>query len=869
MQNLWADLVDILIDANKDNPNDNIDIRKATNFLLGMDNTTWDDSEYYKLKRNPKKLSLDNKSILLQKESWNLGEIIPEPTTQNEVEQKISECYKQTINHNNNTDINTKIKQLVFLSIYGSIHPALFMTWNIKNSYKNCSNYISRPDVIQDIQSHLSKNNILILTGEPAIGKTQVILEYIQKGSYNEVIWFEEPHSSIESLEKQLNEAIGNEILIPSDVLMETALEEKSNDALIVIERTVLQRTDYGYIYDKFCGKKLHIIIATRKAPSETSNTIHLEKLSSECLFKIFKSHLSNNPYFLTSEEFDSLLQIIDFNTLVVALLGKALNSLFSENKANQKRTDIIEKRSNIKEKLLDSKQWIWKDKTLPPISHKNYRKESNANSIMYLIRSIISEFRISDENKLHYAELALWVRGTLAVSALKSWCTDRISETINEAVKLGIADYIDYDKSILEIHPFISDALWSEVIQNPRSRDDKDISILLLFEKNISKFLEKFKIGESWDYSYTMLYKAANTFIRRLKMEMHPEKKRGFSIKDWRKLWEIMEQILIISIECGNATMACDIIQELYFYDCPRNSDNPKGKKFDDKNEVKSASLYLQKIFIEWMNGKDPQPLISQIPKMVSNIPYGYWQEGWIKILWKILDKLECGIDIKRLDNLICYMSDDMPVKNNIYSQDNSISEMFNYFQETLALLIVECADSSNDLRIKYYRGIFHYLQALYESDSANIFLDNVIKARLYYKQLFLHKINIDFWLIARFSHIYYECRILIKELSIHCPNKWEVELCRDYLCNLFESTEIDYNKSMHSEECLSLYQKANIFIKMISVCRTGNNEILMNAVNNMRSSSTDQIHVDKEMSDTINNVYENAIDGLNNISK
>lgn len=731
MQNLWADLVDILIDTNKDNPNDNIDICKATNFLLGMDNTTWDDSEYYKLKRNPKKLSLDNKSILLQKESWNLGEIISEPTTQNEVEQKISECYKQTINHDNNTDINTKIKQLVFLSIYGSIHPALFMTWNIKNSYKNCSNYISRPDIIQDIQSHLSKNNILILTGEPAIGKTQVILEYIQKGSYNEVIWFEEPHSSIESLEKQLNEAIGNEILIPSDVLMETALEEKSNDALIVIERTVLQRTDYGYIYDKFCGKKLHIIIATRKAPSETSNTLYLEKLSSECLFKIFKSHLLNNPDFLTSEEFDSLLQIIDFNTLVVALLGKALNSLFSENKANQKRTDIIEKRSNIKEKLLDSKQWIWKDKTLPPISHKNYRKESNANSIMYLIRSIISEFRISDENKFQYAELALWVRGTLAVSALKSWCTDRISETINEAVKLGIADYIDYDKSILEIHPFISDALWSEIIQNPRSRDDKDISILLLFEKNISKFLEKFKIGESWDYSYTMLYKAANTFIRRLKMEMHPEKKRGFSIKDWRKLWEIMEQILIIFIKCGNATMARDIIQELYFYDCPRNSDNLKGKKIDDKNEIKSASLYLNKVFIEWMNGQDPHPLVAQIPIKVSHIPYKYWHDEWIKLIRKILNQLECAIDIKEIDNPLCFALDDIPANINMPRQDNSILEIINAFKETMSLLYMEYVyiNSSNDLHMEYYRGIFYYLQALYECDSANIFLDNVIR--------------------------------------------------------------------------------------------------------------------------------------------
>ena len=105
--------------------------------------------------------------------------------------------------------------------------------------------------------------------------------------------------------------------------------------------------------------------------------------------------------------------------------------------------------------------------------------------------------------------------------------------------------------------------------------------------------------------------------------MEMYSEEERRFDIEDWRKLWEIMEQILVIFIKCGNAVMACDIIQELYFYDCPNNSDNLKGKKFDDKNETKSSRLYFNKISLEWMNGQDPQPLIDQIPKNVSNIPY------------------------------------------------------------------------------------------------------------------------------------------------------------------------------------------------------------------------------------------------------
>lgn len=410
--------------------------------------------------------------------------------------------------------------------------------------------------------------------------------------------------------------------------------------------------------------------------------------------------------------------------------------------------------------------------------------------------------------------------------------------------------------------------------IQNPRGWEDKDRwqiqlkPIALLFEENISKFLEHLKLGKSWESSYTMLYNTAYTLINRLQMEMYSEEERRFDIEDWRKLWEIMEQILVIFIKCGNAVMACDIIQELYFYDCPNNSDNLKGKKFDDKNETKSSRLYFNKISLEWMNGQDPQPLIDQIPKNVSNIPYEYWQEEWIRIIQKILDKIECGIDIKGIDNLISYVLDDKPVDNSIYNQDNSISEMLNCFQVVLGLLIIECAD---DLRIKYYRGIFYYLQALYKCDSANVFLDDINKAHSYYKQLCSHEkdINREFWFIVRFSHIYYEFRILIKDLTIHHPSMQEIQSCFGYLRNLFESTEIEYNKSMHSEECLAVYQRANMFIMIIQAYRTGNNEILVNALNNMRTSFLDQVHIDKKMSDTIRNVYDNTEKELKNISQ
>lgn len=877
MQNLLPKLVEILIDASKKDSKI-IKTRDAVCFLLGI-NDEKEDSEYSRLKSNPMKLSTKSKIELVNppaasrgeldperlNKDWDLCELIKNPNIRWEVERQFSEYYKEEIDHDNNADISTKIKRMVFRSVFGTIYPAVFKNQNVKNSYKNSSNYIKRPDVIESIRKHFNANNILILTGEPAIGKTQVILEYIQESDYKEVAWFEEPSFYKESIERQIDN--GSEIFIPSDVTIEKALCEKSNDSLIIIERAVLQKEDYDYIMNRFNGKKIHIIMVARKAPNKISDTIHLERMSPDDLFDIFKNHLSKNKKFFTKEEFDSLLKIIDSNTLVVALLGKTLNKFFSKGRSAEEEADI-------KEKLLDSNKWIWKDKSLPNINLKNYIHNPSTNKVVYFIRSIISKLRISDDDKLQYAELALWVRGTIAVNDLNIWCTDKISTTVDKAMELGIAEYMDDTKSILKIHPFISDILWSEFIQNPRGWEDKDRQqiqlkpIALLFEKNISKFLEQLKLGKPWESSYTMVYNTAYTLINRLQMEMYSEEERRFDIEDWRKLWEIMEQILIIFIECGNAAMAQDIIQELYFYDCSKNSDNLKGKKFDDKNETNFARLYFNKISLEWMNGQEPQPLIEQIPKKVWNIPHEYRQKEWTKILDKILDKIECGIDIKGLDNLTSYVLDDKSGNNSIYNQDNSISEMLNCFQVVLHLLIIECAD---DLRIKYYRGIFYYLQALYKCDSANDFLDDVNKAHSYYKQLFSYEddMNRDFWFIVKFSHIYYECRILIKDLTIHHPSIQEIQSCFGYLCNLFESTEIEYDKSMHSEECLAVYQRANMFIMIIQAYRTGNNEILVNAVKNMRTSFFDQVHINKKKSETIRSVYDNTEKGLKNISQ
>lgn len=203
------------------------------------------------------------------------------------------------------------------------------------------------------------------------------------------------------------------------------------------------------------------------------------------------------------------------------------------------------------------------------------------------------------------------------------------------------------------------------------------------------------------------------------------------------------------------------------------------------------------------------------------------------------------------------------------MYSHDVLIAKMFNGFHGIMALLLIECTDFPNCLYVDYYYGIFYYLQALYNCGSEKNFLKNVNEANLYYKRLFSLEddMNRDFWFIVRFSYIYYEYRLLIKKLSICHPSMQEVQSRFKYLCSQFESTEIEYNKSMHSEECLAVYQRVNIFIVIIQAYRAGNNEILVNAVKNMRTSFFDQIHIDKEMSDVIRNVYDNTEEGLKNI--
>lgn len=278
-----------------------------------------------------------------------------------------------------------------------------------------------------------------------------------------------------------------------------------------------------------------------------------------------------------------------------------------------------------------------------------------------------------------------------------------------------------------------------------------------------------------------------------------------------------------------------------------------------DDKNKAKLPGLDLKKVHMDGADYEEWLKLTKQIPK---NFPYEsgkVWHEEWTELLRSVLNRIACEIEIKGIDSNFC-------------EQDKTILEMLTCFKDCLSLLYDEYirVGNQNDIHIGYFCSILCYLQALFECYSRESFLEEVTRARCYYKIVLsqIYNSDRDFRLIVNFTHIHYECFILIKELQMVRPNIQEVQKFWNTISNLFRSEEKEFKKHMCSKECLESYQKACLLVNITEAFR--NPEILTDTVDNMRQSFLDQIHmINKEVLDKIRAIYDNAWEKSRNMNR
>ncbi len=762
------------------------------------------------------------------------------------IEDKITGLYKETLDFLNgkNDDlyskeqiaeisIERKLQYLVYFCVFGSFYPAPFNTTQNKNKFRNCENYKERPEIICQIEESLRTDNILVIKSKPGMGKTQIVKEYIHKLLNNnsdedyEVVLINEECSSVEEMINQ-----SEDIIPPIEVSLEQALEEKDNNCILVVECSYLTIEDCEYLLE-FHGKNIRFIVAVCGIPEEYNSVfqvLELKPLAVDQLFDVFKGNIGKRwSSFFEADEFERLLKIIDFNTLIVVALAKILNKYLNEDE-----THIDEKINYIKEKIMDSHQWIWKEAvaTRIRINNRGYFGEKSSYSLTHFIRSLISQFKISEEDGV--AELALWVSGKMSVPALSAWCQNpqQINKAISILLQCGLAEYMD-EKEYIYICPFISDMLWLEYLRNSSGKENTRLT-LPAYGNCIKNFLEQIKRGAKRKYPYWIYYKAAYTLVYRMRSELSAENQRSFKKKDWEDLWTCIGQIIVFFLWCGNAEKAEQLNRQLGVF-LSKTESNWGDRTFIEKEENKKDEL---------IDVKQKNALYTQI---LNN---GIKEE----ILDKLLNKAEKMRNMKSAKQIKAFsvwmpaMTDfiDMIIGNTIWLyndmellEENKLIALYHMIEVRNQL------PQSSEYLMHFYYSAFYYIKSRQDLwQGKNSFQESLKMARYYWDNV-RNSDNYDqFSAKTDLNAVSMEVEILLYELNFHLIDKKEFEEQR---LNVLERN-LSINKLLEehflSMEISSMKVKSDILILLI----TGDLEMVTEKVLTLKELYGNQIQLSNE---------------------
>ncbi len=492
-------------------------------------------------------LSIENKRKIALYSKWGFNSF----KERKSFEKELRELYKSTFTEiEEELSVNQMMKHFLYQYLFGTIHPDKYF---VKYNGRVCEKYIRINEYCNYFDQVWNNSNIMILYGEGGLGKTQLIKSYIDenKEKYKEICVLDGCKSICEGLFEIPFLIDGTREL--GDII--DRLSNKEEETILVIDIPRLNETDVKFIEKYLLNLKLRIIITTLKRVSvvETVYQKQFKPLDSVILRKIFDSNLNSAKYEMTETQFEKLLSIVDRNTLVIALLGKAIA---------RKEIPI--------EKLINEQEWIWFEKGIATV-HANAYDHEEGKTPIYHIEAILNKYGIMREE---YSELAIWCKDEMNVNDLKSWCRfpDDMGNILREAYESGLIEYIDCDNQIIKMHSLIADAIW------------KFYSIKYCeYQKNIELFLENIKWGAERKLEYHMLYNGLYNMIQRFSFEFQKKKPKGITESYLNNL----EWVINFSIQSGNYYGAEKLI---YFWN-----------KFSVSNKCQQA---LWEFEISWAHG-------------------------------------------------------------------------------------------------------------------------------------------------------------------------------------------------------------------------------------------------------------------------
>ncbi len=355
------------------------------------------------------------------------------------------------------------------------------------------ANYVVWEDAEKKISDTLIANGIVYIYGDAASGKTllakKILKDYFFK---NTDIYFAKMDDP--DLQKNLQELPFIDETHDVDTAL-SYLATKSEDSILIIKRPFITPEDYEFIEKHFSTLKMKFVILTQTdLTAKTPLCVSIKNRPDENLKNIYtKSRKCND---LTSDEFLTLLKIVSRNPYVLSLVAKTLHHF-------QNKEDY----ALLKEKFLDTTEWIWNLSEQPTLNESYHGKgKKSKQTLPRLISYILECYGCTNR----YSSLSVWAKKPVAKNLLTN-LSDFTKEEIDSALQRGLLEYADETHQIVVMPSLLADSIWE---QHPEPYKE--------FQNKLQEFLKQLNSGMPIIIPYKTVYPIICTLVQRFHFQVY-----------------------------------------------------------------------------------------------------------------------------------------------------------------------------------------------------------------------------------------------------------------------------------------------------------------------------------------------------------